>query len=279
VPETAPTGVRHLLASYLRPHRARVAGLTAALLLATALPLAGPQLLRNFIDQAAAGEAVSVLVATAATYLVVAVAGQIISVVAAYVASRLAWTTTNRMREDLVEHVLGLDLAYHGQHTPGELIERVDGDVASLGDFLSRFLFQILGSLLLLVGAVALVLREDVRIGLALVVFLAFAAVVVVRLQQSTVPYATAQREATAQVIGNLEERLGGAEEIRALGASGHVLNRFQEASGDAFRATFRWEVRSGGLLVLTNLPTGYLWVQETPAGCAVRRSLDRDAS
>jgi ABC-type multidrug transport system fused ATPase/permease subunit len=254
VPESTPTGVRHLLRAYLRPHRARVAALVAALLLATALPLAGPQLLRRFIDQATSGRPVAALVRTAVLYLVVALGGQVVSVVAAYVASGLAWRTTNRMREDLVDHVLRLDLAYHGRHTPGELIERVDGDVASLGDFLSRFLFSIVGSLLLLVGAVGLVAREDVRIGAALVVFLALAGVVIVRVQQSTVPLATAQREAAAQVIGNLEERLSGAEEIRALGASDHVLNRFQEVSGDAYRATFRWEVRSGGLVVLTSL-------------------------
>ncbi len=249
-----PAGVRRLLGAYLRPDRRLVIGLSAALVLSTMLPLAGPQLLRRFIDQAVAAAPVSSLVGTAGIYLAVALAGQVISVMATFVASRLAWTTTNRMREDLVEHVLGLDLAYHAQHTPGELIERVDGDVSSLGDFLSRFLFQVLGSLLLLVGAVVLVLREDVRIGLSLVVFLAFAGFVVVRFQQMTVPLATAEREATAQVIGNLEERLAGAEEIRALGASAHVLNRFQEVNAAAFRANFRWEVRSGGLLVLTNL-------------------------
>jgi ABC-type multidrug transport system fused ATPase/permease subunit len=246
--------VRRLIAEYLAPHRGLTAGLAGALVLATALPLAGPQLLRRFIDQAATGRPLAALVGTAGVYLAVALGGQLISVVATYVASRLAWTTTNCMREDLVEHVLGLDLAFHGHHTPGELIERVDGDVTSLGDFLSRFLFQVLGSLLLLVGAVVLVLREDVRIGLALVVFLAFAGVVVVRFQQMTVPLATAEREATAQVIGNLEERLAGAEEIRALGAADHVLNLFQEANATAYRANFRWEVRSGGLLVLTNL-------------------------
>lgn len=250
----APTGARRLLGAYLRPHRSTVVALTAALVVATALPLAAPQLLRRFIDQAIDGRPLAALVGTAAAYLGVALGGQLISVVATYFASRLAWTTTNEMREDLVAHVLGLDLSFHGRHTPGELIERVDGDVTSLADFLSRFLFQVLGSLLLLVGAVALVLREDVRIGGALVAFLLVAGTIVVRFQKLTVPLATAEREATAQVIGNLEERLAGAEEIRALGASDHVLRRFQEVNGEAYRANFRWEVRSGGLLVLTNL-------------------------
>jgi ABC-type multidrug transport system fused ATPase/permease subunit len=225
-----------------------------ALVLSTALPLLGPQLLRRFVDEAIAGRPTSALVRLAGAYLAVALGGKLVAVVATYVASRLAWSTTNAMREDLVEHLLGLDLAYHGEHTAGELIERVDGDVHELGDFLSKFLFQVVGSLLLLVGAVVLVLREDVRIGLALVVFLVVSAVVVSSLQRRTVPLATADREARAQVIGNLEERLAGAEEIRALGAAPHVLRRFQEVSGASYRADLRWQVRSGAVIVLANL-------------------------
>lgn len=248
------SGARRLVAEYLRPHRPAVAGLLVALLAATALPLAGPQLLRRFVDGAIAGQPLRRLIGTALTYLAVALGGQAVNVVSTYFASKLAWTTTNRMREDLVEHILGLDLAFHGAHTPGELIERVDGDVTSLADFLAKFLFQVLGSLLLLVGAVVLVLREDLRVGGALIAFLALASFAVVRFQQMALPAATAEREATAQVVGNLEERLAGAEEIRALGAADHVLRRFQEVSAAAYRASFRWEVLSGGLLAITNL-------------------------
>jgi ABC-type multidrug transport system fused ATPase/permease subunit len=239
---------------YLRPYRREAIGLVVALVLSTALPLLGPQLLRRFVDEAIAGRPTSALLRLAGAYLGVALGGKLVSVVATYVASRLAWSTTNAMREDLVEHLLGLDLAYHGEHTAGELIERVDGDVHELGDFLSKFLFQVVGSLLLLVGAVVLVLREDVRIGVALIVFLIVSAVVVSSLQRRTVPLATADREARAQVIGNLEERLAGAEEIRALGAAPHVLRRFQEVSGASYRADLRWQVRSGAVIVLANL-------------------------
>jgi ATP-binding cassette subfamily B protein len=249
-----PTGVRRLLASYLRPHRRSVVALVVTMLFATALPLMTPQLLRRFVDGAIGGKPVRFLVAIAATYLAVALAGKAVTMVATYAASKLAWTTTNELREDLVAHILRLDMTFHGQHTPGELIERVDGDVTNLADFLARFLFQMLGSALLLVGAVVLVFREQAKIGLALLVFLIVATAVVVKFQRAALPRATAEREAVAQVIGNLEERLAGAEEIRALGAADHVLRRFQEVNASAYRAGFAWEATSGGLLVLTNL-------------------------
>ena len=42
------------------------------------------------------------------------------------------------LRADLARHCLRLDLPFHKTHTPGELIERVDGDVATLGTFFSQ---------------------------------------------------------------------------------------------------------------------------------------------
>jgi ATP-binding cassette, subfamily B, bacterial len=249
-----PTRTRALVAHYLRPHRRTVVALVVGLIAATALPLAGPQLLRRFIDQAVAGGPTGVLTGTAVLYLGVTLAAQIVTVVATYAASKLTWTATNRLREDLVEHILGLDLAFHGQHTPGELIERVDGDVTSLADFLARFLFQVVGSALLLVGAVVLVFVEDLRVGAALVAFLAVAAVIVTRMQRAAVPRAEAEREATAQFTGLLEERLGGAEELRALGASDHTMYRFHQANVRAYQADYGWQRFSGRLLAATNL-------------------------
>ena len=249
-----PVGISALARHYLRPHRRMVVALVVGLLAATALPLAAPQLLRRFIDEAIAGAAMSTLVGIAGLYLGLTVAGQLVTVGATYAASKLAWTTANSLREDLVEHILGLDLAFHGKHTAGELIERVDGDVTSLADFLSRFLLGLLGSGLLLAGAVVLVFRENVTIGFALVVFLILAALIVTRMQRAAVPHAAAEREATAQFTGMLEERIGGAEEVRSLGAADHTMRRFHEANVRVYHAERRWQIFSGGLLAVTNL-------------------------
>jgi len=251
---TAPDGARRLLSTYLRPHRPAAVALVVLMLGAAALPLLGPQLLRRFVDQATAGRPLRLLIGTASAYLCVMLAGRFVNVLATYEASKLAWTATNQLREDLVEHILGLDLSFHGKHTPGELIERVDGDVTNLADFVARFLFQLVGSALLLVGTVALVFREDARIGAALVTFLATATFTIVRLQRRAVPFATADREAQAQLIGMLEERVGGAEDIRALGAADHTMHRFFEANAHVYRTDFAWQVVSGRVWVATNM-------------------------
>jgi ABC-type multidrug transport system fused ATPase/permease subunit len=72
------------------------------------------------------------------------------------------------LRADLLAHVLGLDQGFHSRYTPGELIQRVDGDVAALSNFFSQFVVRVLGSLLLIAGIVALLLWEDWRLGLGM---------------------------------------------------------------------------------------------------------------
>ena len=52
----------------------------------------------------------------------------------------------------LLDHLLHLDASYHTAHTPGELIERADGDVATLARFFSRFVVYILGNAVLILG-------------------------------------------------------------------------------------------------------------------------------
>ena len=70
-------------------------------------------------------------------------------------------------------------MSFHNEHTPGEMIERIDGDANQLGGFFSTFVIQILGNAVLLVGILALLFREDWRAGLALTLFAAFTVFVI----------------------------------------------------------------------------------------------------
>jgi len=65
-----------------------------------------------------------------------------------YWSERVAWTATNALRADLAAHLIGLDLSFHQAHTPGELIERVDGDVNALAGFFSSFVVRLVSSVL-----------------------------------------------------------------------------------------------------------------------------------
>jgi ABC-type multidrug transport system fused ATPase/permease subunit len=245
---------RRVLRTHLWPERRALAGLIGALVIGTVLPLLGPLVLGYFVDRAIDGAKTGELATIAAAYLLIAAGAQVATVVRTWVASRQAWTATNRLREELASHTLSLDISYHGKHAPGELIERVDGDVHAIAEFLVTFLVDILGSALLLAGTLVVLTIADVRLGVALVLFVGFASVMLVRVQRRALPTSAAYRAVVAGMFADLEEHLAAAEDLRANGAGAHIVRRFHEVSATAFRADRRAEVVGGGLVRLTNL-------------------------
>ncbi len=143
---TAPS-YRATLTTYLRPLRGKVATLAVTLLASIGLQLYVPQLLARFIDEAITGSApVSALIAIGVAYLIAGLVNQVLDAVSSYLGTDVGWIATNRLREDLSRHLLALDMGYHNDTTPGEMIERVDGDVTAVSDFISRFLVRLLGA-------------------------------------------------------------------------------------------------------------------------------------
>jgi ABC-type multidrug transport system fused ATPase/permease subunit len=218
------------LLRYLRPEWRRFLLMTVLLLGGIGLQLGAPQVASRFIDSARAGGAIAALTTLALLYLALAVANQLANAFATYVGQDVGWTTTNRLREDLALHCLRLDMTFHNTHTPGELIERVDGDLTALADFFSIVMIRVLGSGLLLAGTLALLWRADWRIGLALTIFTAITGVVLVSMRRIAIPAGVQERDSSAIFLGFLEERLGGVEDIRANGGGDYVMLRFYES-------------------------------------------------
>lgn len=249
---SVPRDPRRLVLRQLWPGRPAAAALAAVVLATTVLPLLAPQLTRRFVDDAIAGAPIQTLLWIALGYLTLALGGQAARLLTAWLASQLAWDGTNRLRETLAEHALGLDLDYHGQRSPGEMIERVDGDVVALAEFIVAFLLDVVVSLLLLVGVLVMVMTVDWRIGTVLLIYCALVGYAMVRMQRLAVPAATQVRQRSAALYGQMEERLAGAEDIRANGAGVHAVHRFHQSAADLYRATLRAERIGAGLFAGT---------------------------
>jgi len=218
-----------LLARYLRPLRPQMGLLAVILCGAIGVQLVTPLVASHFIDQATSGGALRDLIFLALLTMGLALAGQGMAVAETYVAENVSWAATNALRADLVAHLLRLDASFHTAHTPGELIERVDGDVATLARFFSRFVISVLGNGLLMVGVLGLLYHVDWRIGLGLSAFVVLALATMLRIRAVATPSWAAERQASADFYGFLSEYLAGLEDIRSSGAGAFVLRRCAE--------------------------------------------------
>ena len=221
----------HLLALYLAPQRATVISLALLLCGGIALELLGPQLLRLFLDRAQAGGPLQELYVAALLFIGVALLAQGVVVAETYLAETVGWMATNALRVDLAAHCLRLDLGFHHARTPGELIERIDGDVNALANFFSRFVLTIVGNTILLLGVLALLWREDWRIGLGVGLIACGTLAAMLRLYVAAQPLWRSVEQERALFYGFVGERLTGLEDLRTSGplAGAYTLHRLAE--------------------------------------------------
>jgi ATP-binding cassette subfamily B protein/ATP-binding cassette subfamily C protein len=263
----------NLLVDYLKPQKGRVFKFAIALLASIGLQLVNPQILRYFIDTAVAGSSGQNLLISALLFIGVALVTQIITIAATYYGENVAWRATNALRADLVEHCLQLDLSFHKFTTPGELLERVDGDVHTLSEFFSKFTVYILGNLLLMSGVIVVLFAEDWRAGMAIAFFSLTALSTLIRLRSIAVPYWQTYRQISADFFGFVGEQLAGMEDVRANGAKSYVMQRFHKIlqrwlpifHQARFASTILWGTTNGIFTLGTAIALSvgaYLWSQ-----------------
>lgn len=235
MPKTEKRSMSWLL-RYLKPVKGRLALLLIMLLTSTGLQLLNPQIIKRFIDTAASGGVLTNLVQLAGIFLVVAVFNQLITVAVSYLGNDVAWRATNQLRGDLLKHCLRLDMRFHNVKTPGEMIERVDGDVTSISNFFAMFIVQVIGSFVLLAGILGFMFSVNVPIALVMTVFTLLSILFMVFIRNLGVDSSKNERAASASLFGLIEERIAGIEDVQANGHVPYVMNRFYRIMRTVFR-------------------------------------------
>jgi ATP-binding cassette subfamily B protein len=116
---------RSILVEQLGPQKGRVILLGVLMFANIGAQLVNPQIIRHFIDLTQTTAPLRQLMNAAGGFMLIAILQQTLETVATYLSETVSWTSTNSLRAKLVRHCLGLDMSFHNDHTPGEMIERV----------------------------------------------------------------------------------------------------------------------------------------------------------
>ena len=228
-----------LLARYLRPQWVRVFGLALLIVGSIALQLFNPQLIRYVLDTALGSAPQTALLLAALVFILFGLGQAALNLAANYVGELVSWAATNALRTDLALHVLRLDMSFHNSRTPGELIERVDGDVGELANFFSHLTLRVLANLLLILGVIVILYREDWRMGAAATLYALLTLALLWAVHGRNVRLWSRTRGASAELYGFIEERLAGLEDTRANGGAAYVLRRLAQLQGATYRAFY----------------------------------------
>ena len=221
---------QYLSVRWLWPYvRRELAPLSLVVLLAAGTSLlatAQPYLSKLIIDQGLIGRDFQLLVTLCLAMLGIALAGFALGALNRRQYVRVSGHILFALREDLYAHLLRLPQEFYRVRPLGDLITRLDGDVAEVQRFSTDTVLAIVNGVLLLTATVAIMLVMSVELTLVAAAVLPLQLLLRhgtrVLIQQSTRDV----REQTGRLTHFLMETLGAAKAVQGAAAEDHEQQR-----------------------------------------------------
>jgi len=214
-PDELQRGLRWLY-GFVRPQRRAIAGLLLLSFAATLLVLLQPWLIKLLIDEGLLARDYGVLLAVAGTMVLVGIVGTVLAGINRLLHTRLSGTILFALRSDLYGHLQRLSPAFYGRQRMGDLMSRIDGDVAEIQRFAVDSLFAAVSSLIGLAGAVLLMLSLSWELSLLVLVLVPLEVVWLRWMRRKVEVDTRCVRERAADVSSFLVETLPAMKFIQA---------------------------------------------------------------
>jgi ATP-binding cassette subfamily B protein len=162
-----PRSTLRRLAAYFLPYRARLALVTACVVLYSLLGLFGPWLMGAAIDRAVAQRDLHGLQVYAAWMLATFLAGSGLQMLANWWIAPLSQFALRDLRRDLFGRLQTLPLSFFDKSPSGELMSRLTNDVDAVNQAVSQNVTSLLASLLSMAGILVAMFVLDKWLALA----------------------------------------------------------------------------------------------------------------
>lgn len=160
------------LYGFVRPQRLAIAGLLGLSVCASLLVLVQPWLVKLLIDDGLLACNFPVLVMIAMLMIIAGLLGTALSGINRYLHTRLSGRILFALRDDLYRHLQKLSPSFYGQRRIGDLMSRLDGDVAEIQRFAVDSLFSAVSSVIGLVVAIAMLFTLSWKLSLLALVLI-----------------------------------------------------------------------------------------------------------
>ncbi|MGC5702182.1 ABC transporter ATP-binding protein [Pseudomonas sp. NFXW11] len=160
------------LYAFVRPQRLAIAGLLGLSVCASLLVLVQPWLTKLLIDDGLLARDFPKLVLIAGLMILAGLLGTLLSGVNRYLHTRLSGRILFALRDDLYGHLQRLSPSFYGQRRIGDLMSRLDGDVAEIQRFAVDSLFSAVSSVIGLLVALAMLVSLSWQLSLLALVLI-----------------------------------------------------------------------------------------------------------
>ncbi|ENB9663105.1 ABC transporter ATP-binding protein [Pseudomonas putida] len=246
VESSDPVLMRQALAwlyGFVRPHRRAIGLLLGLSLGASLLALAQPWLVKTLIDEGLLAKDYQTLWHMAAIMIGAGLLGTVLAGVNRYLHTRLSGRILFALRDDLYRHLQQLSPTFYGRRRMGDILSRLDGDVAEIQRFAVDSLFSAVSAVIGLVGAVALMLMLSWQLSLLLALLVPIEVLWLRWMRRKVEHEVRNLRERSADVSSFLVETLPAMKFIQAAGQQGREAGRLDQLGQGYMRQLLKVQV------------------------------------
>jgi len=224
--DVARGGDLRWLLEHVRPHRSRLALVLALALLSSALSLVQPYLTKLLIDDGLLHGRVDVVARVALLIVVAAVLATALAGINQWQYVSLSARVLFTLRESVYRHLQQLSPAFYARTAQGELLARLDGDVAEIQRFAIDPLLSSVNAMIVLVGALGFLVALNPLLSLLALALLP-AEVLFLRAIRPRIEERTrAVRRRASAITTFLVETLGAMKLVQSVGAEEREAKR-----------------------------------------------------
>lgn len=181
-------------------------------------------------------EIVTLLVILISLYLVSA----IVSYIQIFILTRISAKLTKSMREKVMAKISKLPVSYFDEVKIGDVMSRMTNDIDAVAGQLAQVINEIVTSVVMVVGILAMMLFISIPLSLIAVVAIPLSMVFVKRVAEKSQKYFKKQREALGELNSKIEEDYTGQLVIKACAHEKATLEEFKNANDKLYDISFK---------------------------------------
>lgn len=219
------------LMKYLKDYKKESILAPAFKLLEAFFELLVPLVMANIIDKGIANQDMGYIGKMGLCLLALAAVGLVSSITAQFFAAKAAVGFSTKLRQELFEHIQGLDFTNIDKAGTSTMITRMTSDINQVQSGVNMVLRLFLRSPIIVFGAMIMAFTIDVKCALVFVVAIPLLAVVVFGIMMWTMPLYKKVQAGLDKVLGITRENLTGVRVIRAFNKEAEEEQKFDTAT------------------------------------------------
>ena len=193
-----------------------------------------------------------------------------LNLLGSYFNNRITFRCAADLRMKAFEHITGAPLGKIDRTPSGELINRVTGDVDLVSDGLLQAFTQLLSGAATIIGTLIFMLRASGAVTISVVVLTPLSMVVAGVIAKGSYKYFTQQTKTQAELLGYLDEYVGGARLVSAFGHEKEAGDGFGEINGRLYKCGLRAQIYSALVNPATRLVNNLVYAAVGVTGALI---------